>query len=50
VAIQEVRWDEGCSEPADNYTFFHGNSNHHKWTGSFVHQENHICCYEGKIY
>jgi hypothetical protein len=27
VAVQEVRWAEGGSQPADNYTFFYGNGN-----------------------
>jgi len=27
VAVQEVRWDNGGSQPADNYTFFYGNGN-----------------------
>jgi len=29
VAGQKVRWDEGGSQPADNYTFFYGNGNAH---------------------
>jgi len=38
VAVQEVRWVEGGSQPADNYTFLYGNgnANHHLGTGSFV--------------
>jgi hypothetical protein len=27
VAAQEVRWDKGDTEPADDYTFFFGNGN-----------------------
>jgi len=27
VAVQEVRWDEGGSQPADKYTFFYVNGN-----------------------
>jgi len=33
VAVEEVRWDKGGSEPADDYTctflYGHGNANHH---------------------
>jgi hypothetical protein len=27
LGVQEVRWDEGSTEPADDYTFFYGNGN-----------------------
>jgi len=42
VAVQEVRWDEVGSQPADDFTFFYGNrkANHHVGTGVFVHQGN----------
>jgi hypothetical protein len=38
VAVQEVRWDNSNSEPADDYTFFYrnGNANHHIRTGIFI--------------
>jgi hypothetical protein len=41
VAIQELRWVEGGSQPADDYTFFfgNGNANHYFETGFFVHKE-----------
>jgi len=40
VAVQEIRWDEGGSQPADKYTLFcgNGNPNHHLGTGIFVHK------------
>jgi hypothetical protein len=39
VAVQEVRWVEGGSQPADNHTLFFGNrnANNHSETGSFIH-------------
>jgi hypothetical protein len=38
--VQEVRWDKGGTEPADDYTFFYGNGNtdHHLGTGFLVHE------------
>jgi hypothetical protein len=40
VAIQEVMWTEGASQPADSCTFFYGNgnANHHLRQGFFVHK------------
>jgi exonuclease III len=40
VGVQEVRWVEGGSQPADNYTFLYGNGNadHHLGTGFFVYK------------
>jgi hypothetical protein len=38
VEVQEVRWDKGCSKPADNYTFFYGNANHYLEIGFFIHK------------
>jgi len=40
VAVQKVRWDEGGSQPADDYTCFYGNGNvnHHLGTGFYVHK------------
>jgi hypothetical protein len=39
VAVQEVRWDRGDTQPAD-YTCSYGNwhENHELWTGFIVHQ------------
>jgi hypothetical protein len=37
---QEVRWERGGTEPADDYTFFYGKrKNHGLGTGFFVHKE-----------
>jgi exonuclease III len=40
VDAQEVRWDKGGIEPADDYTLFYGkgNADHHFGTGFFVHK------------
>jgi hypothetical protein len=40
VAVEEVRWDGGGSQPADDYTFWYGNgyANHDLGTGFFVHK------------
>jgi hypothetical protein len=40
VGVQEVRWDNGGTEPAGDYTFFYGNGNadHHLGTGFFIHK------------
>jgi hypothetical protein len=39
VGVQEVRWDKGGTELADDYTFLYvnGNADHHLGTCSFVH-------------
>jgi exonuclease III len=41
VAVQEVRWVEGGSQRADNYTFFfrNVNANRHLGTGFFIRKE-----------
>jgi len=35
LRVQEIRWDKGGSELADDYTLFYGNlnANHHLGTG-----------------
>jgi hypothetical protein len=40
VGVQEVRWDGGATEPADEYIFFYGkqNKNHELGTGFFIHK------------
>jgi hypothetical protein len=39
LAVQEVRWEKGGTEPADTYTFLYGNrnENHDLGAGNFVH-------------
>jgi exonuclease III len=40
VGMQEVRWDKGSTERAEDYTFFYGagNEDHQLGTGCFVHK------------
>jgi len=40
VAVQEIRWLKGGSEPAGGYTFLYGNgnTNRHFGTGFVVHK------------
>jgi hypothetical protein len=40
MRVQEVRWDKGGTEPADEYIFFYGkwNENHELGTGCFIHK------------
>jgi hypothetical protein len=41
VGVQEVRWEGGGTEPAGEYTFFHGKGNeyHELGTGFFVRKK-----------
>jgi exonuclease III len=40
VGVQEVRWEKGGTEWAEDYTFFHrqGSGDHQLGTGFFVHK------------
>jgi exonuclease III len=40
VGVQEVRWEKGGTERAEDYTFFYGqgNGDHQLGTGYFVHK------------
>jgi hypothetical protein len=41
MGVQEVRWEKGGTERADDYTFFYGqgNGDHQLGTGFFVHKK-----------
>jgi hypothetical protein len=40
VGVQEVRWEKGDTERAEDYTFFYGqgNGDHQIGTGLFLHK------------
>jgi hypothetical protein len=40
VGVQEIRWDKGGTEQAEDYTFFYGAGNEDRQlgTGFFVHK------------
>jgi hypothetical protein len=44
VAVQDVRWDKGGSQPANYSTFFYGNE-----ADFFIHKKE-ISSLEGRIY
>jgi exonuclease III len=43
VSVQEVRWNKGCTERAEDYTFFYGAGNEDHQLGTvFVFESNRI--------
>jgi hypothetical protein len=44
LGVHEVRWDKGCTEQAEDYTFFYGAGNEDRQlgTGFFRTQDDHI--------
>jgi hypothetical protein len=43
MGVQEVRWEKGGSERAEDYTFFYGEGNGDRQLGTcfFVHRESY---------
>jgi hypothetical protein len=42
VGVQEVRWDKGCTEQAEDYIYAKENENHHVRDRIFFTSENSI--------
>jgi hypothetical protein len=50
--VQEIRWEKGGTERAEDYTFFYGqgNGDHQFGTRVFVHKKNRISGEKSIVY
>jgi hypothetical protein len=50
VGIQEVRWNDGDGEPADNYAFFCGYGNTISTYRQLSNTQDHVSAYTHTVY